>query len=421
MSTRPGTGQGPHDKTHGADEHLVRLARVALALLVEPGNRELYQLIHAGGPSVALRTVLDGRVSSALGGAVATRLSAMHLAASPDAALGLAEQAVGRASRLGARIVAPEDDEWPWCLDDLARIGRPDGPAIDREVAPPVCLWVRGDASLRDAMLQAVAVVGARAATDYGLHVAGELAYGLAERDWCVVSGGAFGIDAAAHRGALAAGGLTIAVLACGIDRPYPLAHSSLFERVAEEGLLISEWPPGSSPHRQHFLIRNRVLAAGTRGTVMVEAASRSGARQTLGRARWLGRAAMAVPGPITSAMSVGANAELRTIGTRLVTSVEEILEEVGPIGDLAAVPRGDDRPLDALDPLAARLFDAVLPRRARTPEEIAAAAGVSTRDARRGLPLLVMAGLVVFSGLGYRLAPGQQRRSQDVDAVRSP
>ena len=121
-----------------------------------------------------------------------------------------------------------------------------------------MCLWVRGDRPLADAFARSVAVVGARAATSYGNHVATELAYGLANRGWTVVSGGAFGIDAAAHRGALAGSGLTAAILACGVDRPYPSAHASLFERIAEEGLLVSEWPPGAEPHRHRFLQRMR-------------------------------------------------------------------------------------------------------------------------------------------------------------------
>jgi DNA processing protein len=154
-------------------------------------------------------------------------------------------------------------------------------------------------------------------------------------------------------------------------------------------------------------LVRNRVIAALARGTVVVEAAQRSGARQTLGRARRLGRAVMVVPGPVTSALSVGSHAELRTPGTTLVTGVAEVLEEVGRIGDdLAPLPTSAPRPHDALDPLSARVLDAVLPRRGRTAEQVAAAAGVSARDARRTLPLLVTTGFVVAGDTGYRLAP---------------
>ena len=139
---------------------------------------------------------------------------------------------------------------------------------------------------------------------------------------------------------------------------------------------------------------------------MVIEAAGRSGSRQTLGRARALGRRTMAVPGPVTSVMSVGCHDELRAEGTRLVSNYQQILEEVGRIGDdLAPVRRGPDRPHDTLDPIAAQLLDAVLPRRARTAEEIAAAAGLTGRDARRTLPMLVTAGFVVEHERGYRLA----------------
>src|SRR5262249_3667012 len=160
--------------------------------------------------------------------------------------------------------------------------------------------------SLAEACERAVAIVGSRASTSYGDHIATDLAYSLAEQGWTIVSGGAYGIDTAAHRGALAAHGCTIAVLACGIDRPYPTPNASLFDRIGENGLLFSEWPPGPDPHRHRFLIRNRVIAAAGRGTVMVEAGRRSGARFTLARAHRLNRVCVAVPGPVTSAMSVG-------------------------------------------------------------------------------------------------------------------
>jgi len=260
---------------------------------------------------------------------------------------------------------------------------------------------------LDEACDRSVAVVGARASTSYGNHVAGELGYGLADRGWTVVSGGAFGIDAAAHRGALAAGGTTIAVLACGIDRPYPVSHTSLFERISDEGLLVSEWPPGADPHRRRFLVRNRVIAALTRGTVVVEANRRSGARFTLGRARLLRRHCLAVPGPVTSAMSVGCHDELRIEGTILVTDAAQVIEAVGQIGDdLSPWPGwGAATPLDALTALQAQVLDGVRPRKTLGAEEIAAAAGVSARDARRTLPTLEELGFVVAHGSGYRLA----------------
>jgi DNA processing protein len=389
----------------------VRLARVALGCLAEPGNRELGLLVRRVGPVEGLDRLVSGGVSPRLGETAKLRLQGGTGDSGKDAgevdARQLAEALLATADRVGARAVTPEDDEWPRQLGDLVHISRgADGRATERDTDPPHCLWVRGAAALNEALDRSVAIVGARAASNYGTYVAADMAHRLADRGWTIVSGGAYGIDAAAHRAALAAGGLTAAVLACGVDRPYPLGHANLFDRVAEDGLLISEWPFGCAPYRLRFLVRNRVIAALTRGTVVVEAAGRSGARQTLGRARALGRSAMAVPGPVTSALSVGCHAELRETNTRLVSDYREVLEEVGRIGDdLAPTPRGPDRPHDTLDPLARQLLDGVLPRKPRTAEQIAAATGISGRDARRTLPMLVTAGFVVEHEDGYRLA----------------
>jgi DNA processing protein len=383
------------------------LSRVALAYLVEPGHRELGTLVRKYGPERALELVLEGRgVSPALTDGVRGRLDQSGLSAN-----GLGAQALEEAERLGARIVTPEDVEWPAQLEHLALISRDDGDRLHRDTDPPLCLWVRGVPSLADALDRSVAIVGSRAATSYGQHVASEFAYGLANRDWTIVSGGAFGIDAAAHRATLAAGGLTLAVLPCGIDRSYPLSHVALLEQIADEGLLITEWPPGAAPHRMRFLIRNRVIAAATRGTVMVEAGARSGARNTLRYARLLGRPPMVVPGPVTSAVSVGCHAELRRGGSRLVSRFDEVIEEVGQVGELAPLEQGPDLPEDTLDTTARRLLDAVLPRKALTAEEIAAAAGLTGKEARRNLPLLETYGFVVATESGgYRLSPRQKR-----------
>lgn len=378
-----------------------RLARVALASLVEPGNRDLGELVAAAGAPVALERLVAGAVPDRLAAVAAARLAL----GDPYRA---AEKILSRTERLGARLLIPSDDDWPAQVDELATVSRPDtGERIDRDTYPPLCLWTRGGGVLGEMTERSVAVVGARAATEYGRHVASELGYGLAGRGWTVVSGGAYGIDAAAHRGALAAAGTTIAVLACGVDRPYPAGNASLFERIADDGLLISEWPPGADPHRHRFLIRNRVIAALTRGTVMVEAAARSGARQTLGRAVLLGRAPMAVPGPVTSAMSVGCHTAIRHVGARLVTSHSEVLEEVGRIGDdLAPLPRAEEQPGDLLDPLARQVLDVVPPRRPADIDHLAAAAGVSVRDAMRALGLLDAGGFVIRTAEGYRLPP---------------
>jgi DNA processing protein len=379
----------------------VRLARVMLARLVEPGHRELGELVRAEGPVGAWERVRAGAVSPELHAAVRSRL---HTGDPLDRAA----DDLHRTARLGARLVIPEDAEWPAALEPLTGISTADDP----HVYPPLCLWVRGAAQLDEACARAVAVVGARAATPYGDHVSGEFGYGLADRGWTVISGGAYGIDGAAHRGALAAGGLTMAVLACGVDTVYPVGHGSLFDRIAEVGLLVSEWPPGATPQRHRFLVRNRVIAALGAGTVVVEAAARSGARMTARRAYELGRVVMAVPGPVTSAMSVGPHRLVREFGARLVASSTHVIEEVGRLGEALAEPAPDSadgpaRRRDALEPRAARVLDAVPLSRPAAVERIAASAGLPARDVRRTLPNLVLLDLVEEVGTGYRVAAG--------------
>jgi DNA processing protein len=388
----------------------VRVARITLAHLAEPGRRDLGVLVRSVGPVQALARALSGAVPESLRDVVAARLSRLD----PTT---LAARAVADAARVGARIVTPEDDEWSARLDDLVVLSKPVPDPIERDTDPPHCVWLRGPLHLREACERSVAVVGARASTSYGDRVAADLAYGLVERDWTVVSGGAFGIDAAAHRGALGAGGRTVAVLACGIDRPYPPSHRLLFERISEAGLIFSEWPLGADPHRHRFLVRNRVIAALARGTVVVEAALRSGARSTLRRARQLGRMAMVVPGPITSALSVGAHEELRQPDTTLVAGTDHIVEAVGAIGvDLAPVVRAEPTARDALSPLERQVLDGVRPRKILTAEEIARVVGVPARDARATLPALVRGRFVTPDGAGYRL----WRKSDDQPARRA-
>jgi DNA processing protein len=379
-----------------------RLARVALTWLNEPGTWSVHDLVAEVGAGAALELLISGDgPSDKLRSAVAARMAA----GDPRQA---AEVAMGRTLRLGARIVTPADEEWPTQVRDLVRLRTGGGDRrVDRETAPPLCLWVRGSWPLDTALRRSVAVVGARAATGYGQHLATEMGYGLAERDWAVVSGGAYGIDAAAHQGSLGAGGLTVAVLACGVDRPYPVGNTALFDRIADTGLLVSEWAPGAEPLRPRFLIRNRVIAAATAGTVLVEAAARSGATQTMRRALALGRPALVMPGPVTSAMSVGCHELLREFPeTRLVTGVPHVIEEVGRIGaDLAPPARGPQRPRDLLDDEAACLLEA-LPRRGPLDlEALCSRAGVDLRTAMRKLSALEQLGLVTRREGGYALA----------------
>lgn len=385
----------------------VRMARIALGHLVEPGNRDLGVLVSEVGAVESLHRLRAGEVTEDLRG------RSRHRIAGVDPEL-LAERALAHAERLGARIVIPEDDEWPAQLGDLVWLSRDVKDPIERDTYPPHCIWVRGPWRLADACDRAVSIVGARASTAYGDHVASDLAYGLADQGWTVVSGGAFGIDAAAHRGALAASGATIAILACGIDRPYPASNAALFDRIGEQGLLFTEWPPGADPHRHRFLIRNRVIAAAARGTVMVEASRRSGARFTLKRAHLLNRIVVAVPGPVTSLMSIGCHEEIRLGRAVLATNVAEVIEVVGRIGEDLPQPQppAEESPRDRLCALERQILDGVRPRKVLSAEQIAAVVGVSSRDARRTLPALELAGFVTAVSAGYRLARKSDTRA---------
>jgi DNA processing protein len=258
--------------------------------------------------------------------------------------------------------------------------------------------------------------VGARAATSYGEHVAGEMAAVIAERGWTVVSGAAYGVDSAAHRGTLAVGGTTVAVLACGVDVAYPRSHSGLLARIADEGAVVSELAPGCSVTRPRFLERNRVIAALTRGTVVVEAALRSGARTTARRAQELGRFVMVVPGPVTSAASAGCHEILRQYPgeAQLVTDGREVLDLVGVVGDDAAPQRrGETRPRDNLDPTALRLLEALPRRRGVAVDRLVRAAGLDVGTVLRCVTVLEDAGLAERHGDGWRLAPAALQPSE--------
>lgn len=371
-------------------------ALITLSVLCEPGNAALADHIAEHGPAAALAGLLAEPDASPLHASIAARTRGRDVG-------GLADELLALAAACEARAVTRLDAEWPSAVDDLAELYD----EADPDTRPPLCLWVRGHQRLDAAVANSVSVVGARCCTPYGRDIATRIAYDLATSDWTTVSGGAYGIDAAAHRGALAANGNTIAVLACGVDRPYPAANANLFDRIAEAGLLISEWPPGAIPQRHRFLTRNRVIAALTRGTVVVEAALRSGARHTARRARELDRPLMIVPGPVTSAASAGVHQLAREPGdTRVITRAAEIIEDLGRIGDDLAPPlRSTDTVRDQLDPLATRLLDAAPSRSTAAPEQIAAQAGVTVTEARRRLPDLAMRGLLDHTDGRYRLA----------------
>ncbi|MEU0967902.1 DNA-processing protein DprA [Streptomyces sp. NPDC005917] len=364
------------------DAHL--LARVFLARVIEPGDEAAGRWVRERG----VQEVADRlrRAGDALPGISDRRwagLLARAEQADPRADLTAAQEA-------GARFVVPGDAEWPTQLDDLGD-------------ARPLGLWVRGRASLRMWALRAVAVVGARACTEYGAHMAATLAAGLAERGWVVVSGGAYGVDGAAHRGALGAGGATVAVLASGVDRPYPRGHTQLISRIAEQGLVVGELPPGEHPTQSRFVLRNRVIAALTRGTVVVEAAHRSGSLVTARAAQRLGRFTMGVPGPATSGLSAGVHELLRGEAA-LVTDAAEVVELVGDMGELAPARHGPVLPRDLLEPAARQVLAALPGNRPASPEEVARGAQTSKDEAIARLYELRALGYVERHGDGWKL-----------------
>lgn len=362
-----------------AVDGLERLARAGLSRVCEPDDIEMRELLGRLGAVEAWARLGWGDVPAGL----AARTRARVEAARPGADL----HAV---AALGGRLLCPGDAGWPPSLDDLP--------------APPIALWIRGKSELASLAERSVAVVGSRAATSYGVTVAAELAAGLADAGWSTISGGAYGIDAAAHRGSLAAGGATVAVLACGVDVPYPRGHDALFASILETGVLVSEWPPGCAPMRHRFLTRNRVIAALGRGTVVVEAALRSGALRTARDAEALCRPLMAVPGPVTSAMSAGCHELLRREGTICVTRPEEVVEAVGRIGDdLAPQLFGPELVRDGLAPDVRRVLDAVPARRPATTDAIVRTSGLAPATVRPALGSLVAAGLVERVDGAYR------------------
>lgn len=372
-----------------------RLAAAAWSRLAEPGDEAAAALIAALGPVAALAWAAGGDDRPPVPPADAAVWARARERWRPRLDRLDPRRELEVLARLDGRLLLPGDAEWPPGLADLG-------------VRTPPCLWVRG-ASLGAAVASAAAVVGARACTSYGEHVAAELAAGLVDRGVTVVSGGAYGVDAAAHRGALATGGPTVAVLAGGVDRLYPAGNAALLEAVAGTGTLVAESPPGSAPVRSRFLERNRLIAAMTRATVVVEAAWRSGALSTAAHAARLLRPVGAVPGPVTSMASAGCHRLLREGTAVCVTDAAEVAELVGAAGEhLPAEPDAPPRaspgaPPASLDAREAAVLEAV-PLRGRAPAEaVARTSGRSLSDVAVALAYLELAGLVERDGSRWR------------------
>ena len=295
-----------------------RTARIILAIASEPGDTVTGRMIRTVGASETVARALADEVPVGPDGdtwqrRLAPRLDAAHV-----------QRVLAETERHGMRVLIPGDAEWPAGLDALG-----DG--------APVALWAKGDTGLLARPIwDRLTVTGARASTGYGDHVTTELVQSAGADSRLVLSGGAYGIDGAAHRAALASGGSTVAVLAGGLDRPYPAGHADLFTRIGKDGLLLSELPPGAAPTRWRFLQRGRLLAA-LSGTVLVaEAGYRSGTLHTAARAAELGRPVGAIPGPITSATSTGCHRLLRDGLATVITAYDDVRELLHGVRDRA-------------------------------------------------------------------------------------
>jgi DNA processing protein len=380
-----------------------RFARAAWTTVAEPGDRDAGVLMQALGPPAALERVMSGveadRLVAELADVCDTEISPDQWTDAlkrwrPRSASAPALLALRQAARFGMRLLVPGDDDWPPQLGEL-------------EAHAPFALWVRGDPGKLGSLARSIALVGARAATGYGEHVTIEAASGLVDRGFAIVSGAAYGIDGAAHRAALASQGTTVAVLAGGLDRFYPSGHEQLIGRIADRGVVVAEVPPGTTPTKWRFLLRNRMIAALSGATVVVEAGWRSGSLNTAGHAATLGRPIGAVPGPVTSAASAGCHRLLREFAATCVTTADEMAELVPSAQHLTttddASPR-DSNPRVLSDPTGSRLrvLDAISDRTPRRVERIAELSGLALDRVRAELGLLELEGFVLERPSGW-------------------
>jgi DNA processing protein len=369
-----------------------RYATVVWSHLTEPGDSVAHRVVTARGAAAALRAVVEDVPLPELTGRERADARKRWL---PRLAVRDVADALRVAHVRGVSLVTVHDATWPSHLDDL-------------DVHAPLCLWVRGDVTALTRLRPSVALVGARAASSYGDHVAMELAADLAGGGIPIVSGGAYGIDGAAHRAALAVGGLTVALLAGGAERAYPAGHTRLIDDVAETGVVLSEVPCGSAPTKWRFLQRNRLIAALSDATVVVEAGWRSGSLNTAGHAAALSRQLGAVPGPITSATSAGTHRLLREFGAACITSAQDVREMLGMTGGSCAPPEvsttsrgtGTDPRTDD----TTRVRDALSTRTWRDASDIARRAGMTPADTEGVLGLLHLEGSAQRASAGWRL-----------------
>ncbi|MEV4730842.1 DNA-processing protein DprA [Saccharopolyspora sp. NPDC049426] len=364
-------------------------ARAFLSAVAEPPARALVRFVAERGARGAVDAIVRRRAPEAVLAEVEARRDAVS-----------GERLLRAGEAAGLRLFIPERPDWPCeAFSELTGAREMELP----DMAEPLALWVRGRAEPAECTERAVAVVGARAASGYGEHVAAEFGHDLSAAGFTVVSGAAYGIDGAAHRGALSAGGRTVAFLACGADVDYPAGHGRLLRAIADQGAVISEYPPGTPPRKHRFLVRNRLIAAMGRATVVVEAGARSGAANTANTADLLGRPVLAVPGPVTSQNSVGCHAMVRSGQAVLVTRTEEVVELLSPLGvspaeEVAARSRATDR----LHPDARRVHDALRGVESAGNEELARDCGLPLGRVRAVLVELELDGFAKRTESGW-------------------
>lgn len=410
--------RGDVERAHGPageDAEADAFARAALGMVAEPGDGVLGLVLAALGAERAAALVLERVGAAAL--VVAVRDAGGELE-EREAAAGLARwtpriehpafvRSLEQAARIGARFLVPGDFRWPVGVDEL-------------RVHAPIGLWLRGRPEAIADTAPTIALVGARAATGYGEHVAMEASAGLADRGFTIVSGGAYGIDGMAHRAAMASDGTTVAFLAGGVDRFYPLGHETLLSRIAETGAVVSELPCGAAPTKWRFLQRNRLIAAASEATIVLEAGLRSGSLNTAGHAAALGRPLGAVPGPVTSPASAGCHRLLREFDAVCVVDAEQMAELAGRAGDGrgarslsdldrperdGASHRRDGEAAWSDEPGTVRVLDALSIRAVRTVDDIARRAGMSARE------VMGVLGSLEVNGLAARHPDGWRRR----------
>lgn len=386
---------GEREQTDSRVSPRVREAYAYLGAVTERPTAQLWDLVDAVGPVRAEEMIRAGRAGAAVDEQSEARRDLVDGARLLDAA-----------AEAGARLVVPGDPGWPaHALEplDRPRGRRRRGTGGVPTPLRPFGLWWRGPAAPEQVLGRTVALVGTRAPTPYGRAVAADVAAGVCAEDFTVVSGGAFGIDAAAHRAALGVGGTTLAVLAGGVDRLYPRGNDGMLREVARTGAVISTQPPGTGVTRYRFLDRNRIIAALAGATVVVEAAARSGALSTAAWAAAIDRPVGAVPGPVTSVASVGCHLLLRDRGAVLIGRAADVVELAGRMGETAPPPRGGATPWDGLDDTTRRILEALPTTGGAQPAEIAASAGIAPAATRAVLGRLLSTGAAVRGPEGWR------------------